>query len=72
MDLVGFLKIDPVLLQKEVARSVKPEIHSICTLKWFKQAGFSETRAQTFVSDISPPLSQECEYLGRFFRNALG
>lgn len=27
--------------------------------EWFKQAGLSEVRAQTFVSDINPPLSQE-------------
>ncbi|TEB06023.1 Demethylmenaquinone methyltransferase [Pelotomaculum schinkii] len=100
MDLVGYLKIDPVLLLKELARTVKPggiiyilnwssqmllpgypvlearlnatslgiapfdekmkpELHSMRALEWFKQAGLSETRAQTFVSDINPPLSQE-------------
>ncbi|GAB6180928.1 hypothetical protein JCM14036_22470 [Desulfotomaculum defluvii] len=100
MDLVGYLKIDPVLLLQELARTVKlggfiyilswssqmllpgypvlearlnatslgiapfdaktkPELHSMRALEWFKQAGLSETRAQTFVSDINPPLSQQ-------------
>ncbi|SFG78148.1 demethylmenaquinone methyltransferase / 2-methoxy-6-polyprenyl-1,4-benzoquinol methylase [Desulfotomaculum arcticum] len=100
MDLVGYLKIDPVLLLKELARTVKPggiiyilnwssqmllpgypvlearlnatslgiapfdakmkpELHSMRALEWFKQAGLSETRAQTFVNNINPPLSQE-------------
>lgn len=100
MDLVGNLKIDPVLLLKEIARTVKPggmiyilnwssqkllpgypvlearlnatssgiapfdpnmkpELHDMCALEWFKQAGLSETRAQTFISDIYAPLSQE-------------
>ena len=100
MDLVGYLQIDPVLLLKELARTVKPggiiyilnwssqmllpgypvlearlnatslgiapfdakmkpELHSMCALEWFKQAGLSEARAQTFVSDMNPPLSQE-------------
>lgn len=100
MDLVGSLKINPVLLLKELARTVKPggiiyilnyssqmllpgypvlearlnatsrgiapfdvkmkpELHSMRALKWFKQAGLSETGAQTFISDINPPLSQE-------------
>lgn len=100
MDLVGYLKTDPVLLLKELARTVKPgglvyvlnwssqmllpgypvlearlnatsfgiapfdakmkpELHSMCALEWFKQADLSETRVQTFISDITPPLSQE-------------
>lgn len=100
MDLIGNLKIDPVLLLKEIARTVKPggmiyilnwssqmllpgypvlearlnatssgiapfepkmkpELHNMCALEWFKQAGLSEIMAQTFVSDINAPLSQE-------------
>lgn len=100
MDLVGYLKISPVLLLKELARTVKPggaiyvlnwssqmllpgypvlearlnatslgiapfnakmkpDLHSMRALEWFQQAGLSETRAQTFVRDINPPLSQE-------------
>ncbi len=100
MDLVGYLKISPVLLLKELARTVKPggvicvlnwssqkllpgypvlearlnatslgiapfdakmkpELHSMRAPEWFQKAGLIETRAQTFVSDINPPLSQE-------------
>jgi hypothetical protein len=33
-------------------------------LEWFSQAGLSETREQTLVSDITPPLGQK-------MRNAL-
>lgn len=109
MDLVGHLKIDPVLLLKELARTVKPggiiyilnwssqmllpgypvlearlnatslgispfdvkmkpELHSMRALEWFKQAGLSETRSQTFVSDINPPFkSGNAKSLGRSF-----
>ncbi|GBF35014.1 2-heptaprenyl-1,4-naphthoquinone methyltransferase [Desulfocucumis palustris] len=100
MDLVGYPKIDPVLLLKELARTVKPggtiyilnwssqmllpgypflearlnatslgiapfdakmkpELHSMRAREWFKQAGLNNTKAQTFVGDINPPLSQE-------------
>ena len=38
---------------------MKPELHYMCALEWFKQAGMSETKAQTFVGDINPPLSKE-------------
>jgi len=38
---------------------MKPELHSMRALEWFKQVGLSETRAQTFVKDIIPPLNQE-------------
>ena len=34
---------------------MKPESHSMRAPEWFKQAGLSEIRAQTFVSDINPP-----------------
>ncbi len=102
MDLVGNLKIDPVILLKEIARSVKPggmiyilnwssqmllpgypvlearlnatssgiapfepkmgpKLHKMCALEWLKQAGLGETRARTFVRDISTPLSQEMQ-----------
>lgn len=100
MDLVGYLKIEPVLLLEELARTVKPggivyilnwslqmllpgypvlearlnatskgiapfnakmkpELHSMRALEWFKQAGLNETGAKSFVADINPPLSQE-------------
>ncbi len=100
MDLVGHLKIDPVLLLKELSRTVKPggmvyilnwssqkllpgypalearlnatsfgiapfngnmkpELHSMRAMGWFKQAGLSKIRAQTFVSDITPPISHK-------------
>ena len=100
MDLIGYLKIDPVVLLKELARTVKPggaiyilnwssqmllpgypvlearlnatsigiapfkanmepELHNMRALEWFQKAGFNETKAQTFVADITPPLSQK-------------
>jgi len=100
MDLVGNLKTDPVLLLKELARTVqtggmvyilnwssqmllpgypvlearlnattsgiapfdvkmKPKLHKMCALEWFRQAGMCETMARTFVSDINTPLSQK-------------
>ncbi len=100
MDHVGNIKTSPVLLLKELARTVKPggiiyilnwssqkllpgypvlearlnatslgiapfdvkmkpELHNMCAPEWFKQACLSEIRAQTFVRNINPPLSQE-------------
>ncbi len=38
---------------------MKPELHYMRALEWFKQAGLSETKAQTFVGDINPPISKE-------------
>jgi demethylmenaquinone methyltransferase/2-methoxy-6-polyprenyl-1,4-benzoquinol methylase len=37
----------------------KPELHNMCALDWFGQAGLREIRAQTFVSGIHAPFSQE-------------
>lgn len=100
MDLVGYFKSAPVLLLKELARTVKPggtiyilnwssqmllpgypvlearlnatslgiapfdaimkpELHYMRALGWFKQAGLSKTKVQTFVGDINPPFSKE-------------
>ena len=100
IDLVGYSRMDPVLLLRELARTVKqggtiyilnwasqmllpgypvlearlnatslgiapfdaqmkPELHSMRALAWFKQAGLSDAKAQTFVGDINSPLSQE-------------
>ncbi len=38
---------------------MKPELHSMRALEWFKQAGLSEAGAKTFVRDINPPLNQD-------------
>ncbi len=39
---------------------MNPELHCMCALEWFKQAGLNETGVQTFVSDIiNPSLNQE-------------
>lgn len=105
MDFVGCVRLDPVLLLKELARVVKPggivfllvwssqmllpgypmlearlnatsagiapfetamkpELHSMRALGWFRRAGLIEPTVRTFVSDIHAPLSPE-------MRNAL-
>ena len=38
---------------------MKPELHHMRALEWFKLAGLSETRVQTFVGDINPPFSKK-------------
>jgi demethylmenaquinone methyltransferase/2-methoxy-6-polyprenyl-1,4-benzoquinol methylase len=114
MDLVGNLKTDPVLLLKEIARTVKPggmiyilnwscqmllpgypvlearlnatssgiapfetemkpELNNMCALEWFGQAGLSEAKVQTFVSDINAPLNKEMrKALANFFEMRWG
>ncbi len=39
--------------------NMKPDFHSMRVLEWYEQAGLSETRVQTFVRDISSPLSRK-------------
>ncbi len=100
MDLVGYLKTDPIVLLKELARTVKPkgsvyilnwssqmllpgypglearlnatssgiapfgkemkpELHGMRALEWFRRAGLRKTGVQAYVRDISAPLSKE-------------
>lgn len=41
------------------AADMAPKRHIMRAAGWFKRAGFTDNRAQTFVSDICPPLSNE-------------
>ncbi|MDD2619883.1 MAG: class I SAM-dependent methyltransferase [Syntrophomonadaceae bacterium] len=41
------------------AIGMAPEMHTMRALGWFKQAGFTDNRAQTFIRDICPPLKAE-------------
>ena len=100
MDLVGVLQTNPVLLLKELARTVKPggsifilnwssqlllpgypvlearlnatslgiapfnesmkpELHNMRALEWFKQAGLIEPKVRTFVRDINSTISHD-------------
>jgi demethylmenaquinone methyltransferase/2-methoxy-6-polyprenyl-1,4-benzoquinol methylase len=41
------------------AAGMTPERHIMRALAWFRQAGFTDIRAQTLLSDVCPPLSNE-------------
>ncbi|MBN2116709.1 MAG: class I SAM-dependent methyltransferase [Anaerolineales bacterium] len=36
-----------------------PELHFLRALQWFREAGFEEFKAQTFVGDVQAPLSSD-------------